>query len=65
MGALFLEFGLQRLEFGARVDDMVLELAINGRADAIVTNNLRHLREPGFVLMKQPDGTAPSSAEHG
>jgi len=27
-------------------DDLVLDLAINGRADAIVTNNIRHLREP-------------------
>ena len=27
-------------------DDMVLELAINARSDAIVTHNLRHLREP-------------------
>jgi predicted nucleic acid-binding protein len=27
-------------------DDMVLEVAINGRADAIVTNNTKHFREP-------------------
>lgn len=27
-------------------DDLILELAINGRADAIVTNNFRHLQEP-------------------
>ena len=27
-------------------DDMILELAINGRADAIVTNNLKHFRGP-------------------
>jgi predicted nucleic acid-binding protein len=25
---------------------MVLEVAINGRADAIVTNNTKHFREP-------------------
>jgi putative PIN family toxin of toxin-antitoxin system len=28
-------------------DDMVLEVAINATADAIVTHNLRHLKEPG------------------
>jgi putative PIN family toxin of toxin-antitoxin system len=28
-------------------DDMVLELAINATADAIVTHNLRHLKSPG------------------
>ena len=28
-------------------DDMVLEVAINAIADAIVTHNLRHLKEPG------------------
>ncbi len=27
-------------------DDMVLEVAINANVDAIVTHNLRHLREP-------------------
>ena len=27
-------------------DDLVLDLAINGRADVIVTNNLRHLHQP-------------------
>jgi predicted nucleic acid-binding protein len=27
-------------------DDMVLEVAINGGADAIVTNNAKHFREP-------------------
>ena len=27
-------------------DDMVLDVAINGDADAIVTNNTRHFREP-------------------
>jgi putative PIN family toxin of toxin-antitoxin system len=27
-------------------DDMVLDVAINGHADAIVTNNVRHLRDP-------------------
>ncbi|MGA8042864.1 MAG: putative toxin-antitoxin system toxin component, PIN family [Terracidiphilus sp.] len=27
-------------------DDMVLEVAINGGADAIVTNNTKHFREP-------------------
>lgn len=27
-------------------DDMVLELAINAAADAIVTHNLRHLKQP-------------------
>lgn len=27
-------------------DDMVLEVAINDRADAIVTNNTKHFREP-------------------
>ena len=27
-------------------DDMVLEVAINGSADAIVTNNIKHFREP-------------------
>ena len=27
-------------------DDMVLEVAINGRADAIVTANTKHFREP-------------------
>jgi putative PIN family toxin of toxin-antitoxin system len=26
-------------------DDLVLDLAINGRADAIIANNIRHLRE--------------------
>jgi predicted nucleic acid-binding protein len=26
-------------------DDMVLDLAINGNADAIVTNNTKHFRE--------------------
>jgi predicted nucleic acid-binding protein len=26
-------------------DDMVLDVAINGKADAIVTNNLKHFRE--------------------
>jgi putative PIN family toxin of toxin-antitoxin system len=33
-------------------DDMVLEIAINGRADAIVTNNTKHFREPAkrFLL---------------
>jgi putative PIN family toxin of toxin-antitoxin system len=30
-----------------RDDDMVLELALNATADAIVTHNLRHLKEPG------------------
>ena len=29
-------------------DDMVLEVAINATADAIVTHNLRHLKEPGL-----------------
>jgi predicted nucleic acid-binding protein len=28
-------------------DDMVLEVAINATADAIVTHNLRHLKGPG------------------
>jgi len=28
-------------------DDMVLEVAINAAADAIVTHNLRHLKKPG------------------
>jgi putative PIN family toxin of toxin-antitoxin system len=28
-------------------DDMVLEVALNAAADAIVTHNLRHLKEPG------------------
>jgi putative PIN family toxin of toxin-antitoxin system len=27
-------------------DDMVLDVAINGNADAIVTNNTKHFREP-------------------
>jgi len=27
-------------------DDMVLDVAINGNADAIITNNTRHFREP-------------------
>ncbi len=27
-------------------DDMILDVAINGRVDAIVTNNLRHLAKP-------------------
>ena len=27
-------------------DDMVLDIAINGEPDAIVTNNLKHFREP-------------------
>jgi putative PIN family toxin of toxin-antitoxin system len=27
-------------------DDLLLDLAINGRADMIVTNNLRHLQRP-------------------
>jgi predicted nucleic acid-binding protein len=27
-------------------DDLVLDLAINGRADAIVTSNIRHMEEP-------------------
>lgn len=31
-------------------DDMVLEVAINGRADAIVTNNTKHFREPAKRL---------------
>jgi hypothetical protein len=26
---------------------------------------VRHLQESGFVLMKQPDGVAPSSLRHG
>jgi hypothetical protein len=26
---------------------------------------VRHLQESGFVLMKQPDAVAPSTAEHG
>ncbi len=26
-------------------DDMVLDVAINGRADAIVTNNIKHFRD--------------------
>ena len=38
-------------------DDMMARIT----ADRLV----RHLRESGFVLMKQPDGSAPSSAEHG
>jgi predicted nucleic acid-binding protein len=49
-------------------DDLVLELAINGAADAIVTGNLRHLREPasrfgiavmdasGFIMMLREAG---------
>jgi predicted nucleic acid-binding protein len=28
-------------------DEMVLETAINGRADAIVTHNVRHFSQPG------------------
>jgi putative PIN family toxin of toxin-antitoxin system len=28
-------------------DDMVLDVAINGRVDVIVTNNMKHLHEPG------------------
>lgn len=28
-------------------DDLVLEAAVNGRADAIVTHNVRHLARPG------------------
>ncbi len=28
-------------------DDMVLDVAINGRVDAIVTHNLKHLRDAG------------------
>ncbi len=31
-------------------DDLVLELAINGRADTIVTNNIRHLRPPAVAF---------------
>jgi predicted nucleic acid-binding protein len=31
-------------------DDMVLEVAINGRADAIVTNNTKHFREPAKLF---------------
>ncbi len=28
-------------------DDMVLDVAINGRVDVIVTHNVKHLHEPG------------------
>lgn len=31
-------------------DDMVLDVAINGDADAIVTNNTRHFREPALCF---------------
>jgi putative PIN family toxin of toxin-antitoxin system len=31
-------------------DDLVLELAINGKADTIVTNNIRHLRQPAAAF---------------
>jgi predicted nucleic acid-binding protein len=27
-------------------DDMVLDVAVNGNADAIVSNNTKHFREP-------------------
>jgi putative PIN family toxin of toxin-antitoxin system len=31
-------------------DDMVLEVAINGGADAIVTNNVKHFRDPARLF---------------
>jgi len=31
-------------------DDMILDVAINGRVDAIVTHNMKHLEAPGKRL---------------
>jgi predicted nucleic acid-binding protein len=31
-------------------DDMVLDVAINGEADAIVTGNIKHFREPARIF---------------
>ena len=41
---VFVAFQYRPLSPGAN-DDMVLDVAINGNADAIVTNNSRHFRE--------------------
>ena len=38
-------------------DDMVLDVALNGKAEAIVTNNMRHFAEPGRrlgILVESP-----------
>lgn len=44
-------------------DDLVLELAINGRADIIVTNDLKHLHQPAsrFHIQVLNPGTALST----
>jgi hypothetical protein len=54
------------LAFALRYDGRKRVTHADGMMARITADRLvQHLRESGFVLMKQPEGTAPSTSEHG